>query len=110
MVTDEEILNEGRLTENQELILYNLALRQDELGRLSTNMLVSRIERDPNYQAMIKRELLTYVPFKHGNAGSKMVAQVVVTSKGLRYCVLHSEEIEPLRPYDVAGRMRQRQM
>ncbi len=106
MATDEEILSEGRLTESQELVLYNLALRQDEYGRQATNMLVSKVEGNPDYQAMIERELLTYKPFKHGNAGANMVAQVVVTSKGLRYCVLHSDEIEPLRPHDVAGRLR----
>ena len=33
MATEEEIRAEKRLSEEQELILYNIALRQDELGR-----------------------------------------------------------------------------
>ena len=106
MAIDEEILSEGRLTEKQDLVLYNLALRQDEYGRQSTNMLLSKIEDDPDYQAMLARELITLKVNKYGNPGAPTVAQVIVTSKGLRYCVLHSEEIEPLRPHDVAGRLR----
>ena len=104
--TDEEILREGRLTEAQDLVLYNLALRQDEYGRQATNMMLSKIEADPDYQTMIARELITLKVNKYGNPNAPKVAQVVVTSKGMRYCVLHSEEIEPLRPHDVAGRLR----
>ena len=106
MATDEEILNEGRLSVDLELILYNLALRQDEYGRQATNMMVSKIEADPGYQAMIERELITLKVNKYGNPNAPQVAQVIVTSKGMRYCILHSEEIEPLRPHDVAGRLR----
>lgn len=106
MATDEEILSEGRLTQDQELVLYNLALRQDEYGRQATNMLLSKIEADEGYQAMLARELITLKVNKYAQLGPHTVAQVIVTSKGLRYCVLHSKEIEPLRPHDVAGRLR----
>lgn len=105
-MTDEEILQEGRLTEKQDLVLYNLALRQDEYGRQATNMMLSKVENDPDYQAMIERELLTLKVDKYGNPSAPKVAQVIVAAKGLRYCVLHSSEIEPLRPHDVAGRLR----
>ena len=105
-MTDEEILQEGRLTESQDLVLYNLALRQDEYGRQATNMMLSKVEADPDYQAMIARELITLKVNKYGNPNAPKVAQVIVTLKGMRYCVLHSEEIEPLRPHDVAGRLR----
>ena len=44
MATEEEILAEveklGRLAPEQEDILYNISLKQDELGRQATNMLV----------------------------------------------------------------------
>ena len=106
MTTDEQILSEGRLAESQELVLYNLALRQDEYGRQATNMLLSKIEADAGYQAMLARELITLKVNKYGNAGGSAIAQVIVTSKGLRYCVLHSEEIEPRRPHNVAGVLR----
>ena len=105
-MTDEEILQEGRLTGSQDLVLYNLALRQDEYGRQATNMMLSKIEADPDYQTMIARELITLKVNKYGNPNAPKVAQVIVTLKGMRYCVLHSEEIEPLRPHDVAGRLR----
>lgn len=103
MSTDEEILQEGRMTEGQDLVLYNLALRQDEYGRQATNMMLSKVEADPDYQEMLARELITLKVNKYGNPGAPKVAQVVVTSKGMRYCVLHSGEIEPLRSHDVAG-------
>ena len=106
MSSDEEILQGGRLTEAQDLVLYNLALRQDEYGRQATNMMLSKIEADSDYQAMIAREFITLKVNKYGNPGAPKVAQVIVTSKGMRYCVLHSDEIEPLRPHDVAGRLR----
>lgn len=106
MTHDEEIMSEGRLTEDQELILYNLALRQDEYGRQATNMLLSKIESDEGYQAMLARELITLKVNKYGRPGGNTIAQVIVTSKGLRYCVLYSEEIEPRRPHDVAGVLR----
>ena len=105
-MTDEEILQEGRMAEEQDLILYNLALRQDEYGRQATNMMLSKIEANPDYQEMLARELITLKVNKYGNAAAPTVAQVIVTLKGMRYCVLHSEEIEPLRPHDVAGRLR----
>ena len=47
MTNEEEIRAEveelGRLTEAQEDILYNIALKQDELGREATNMLLEKV-------------------------------------------------------------------
>lgn len=106
MITDEEILSEGRLTEDQEVVLYNLALRQDEYGRQATNMLLSKIESNMDYQAMLAHELITLKVNKYGNPNAPKVAQVVVTLKGMRYCVLHSEDIEPRRQHNVAGVLR----
>ena len=60
MATEEEIRAEGRVSTEQEVILYNIALRQDELGREPTNVLWSKIENDPIYQELFDRELLTY--------------------------------------------------
>ena len=43
MATEAEILAEveelGRMTPEQEVLLYNIALRQEELGREPTHML-----------------------------------------------------------------------
>ena len=63
MATEEEILAEveklGRLAPEQEDILYNISLKQDELGRQATNMLVEKIVGNPLYQDMLDREYLT---------------------------------------------------
>lgn len=106
MATDEEILAEPRLTDEQEVILYNITLRQDELGREPTNMLLSKLEGNPLYQDMIDRELLTYEVYDHGKEGVPKVASLYVTLKGIRYCIIYGNEIEPKRQWDAAGRRR----
>lgn len=106
MATEEEIRAEGRLSEEQENILYNIALRQDELGREPTNMLLDKLEGDPVYQGMIDREMLTYQVYDHGKPGVPKVASLIVTLKGMRYCIMYGDEIEPRRKFDTAGRRR----
>lgn len=106
MATEEEIRAEGRLSEEQENILYNIALRQDELGREPTNVLLSKIENNPMYQEMFDRELLTYQVYDHGKEGAPVVASLIVTLKGTRYCIIYGDEIEPRRKFDAAGRLR----
>ena len=97
MATEEEIRAEKRLPEKAEDILYNIALRQDELGREPTNVLLSKIENDPIYQEMIDREFLTYQVYDHGNEDAPVVAGLIVTLKGMRYCIIYGDEIEPRR-------------
>lgn len=106
MMTDEEILAEERLSDEQEVVLYNIALRQDDMRTQSTDMLLSQLDSSPFYQEMIEREFLTYTT--NGGGASSVVANLRVTAKGLRYCVLRSEEIEPKRAHDVAGVLRKR--
>lgn len=105
MATEEEIRAEieelGRLTEQQEDILYNIALKQDELGREATNMLLEKVEGSPVYQPMIDREYLTYEVFNHG--GKHEIACLYVTLKGLRYCIMHADELSPRRKLNPAG-------
>ena len=59
MATEDEIRAEieelGRLTPEQEDILYNITLKQDELGRQSTNLLLEKVVDSPVYQPMIDR-------------------------------------------------------
>lgn len=112
-ITDHELDNEalrkeveelGRMTTEQELVLYNIALRQDELGRQQTNMLLSKIVDDPVFQPLIDRELLTYEVFNHAKkASAHAIASLYVTLKGMRYCIMFADEISEARPYDVAG-------
>ena len=106
MATEEEIRAEGSVGKEQEVLLYNIALRQDELGREPTNVLWDKIKDDPMYTELFDRELLTYQLYDHGRPGVPVVASLIVTLKGMRYCIVYGDEIEPMRPYDTAGRRR----
>ena len=103
MTNEEEIRAEveelGRLTEAQEDILYNIALKQDELGREATNMLLEKVVDSEIYQPMIDREMLTYEVFNKG--GKHEIACLYVTLKG--YCITFGDEISSRRPVDPAG-------
>lgn len=105
MTNEEEIRAEveelGRLTEAQEDILYNIALKQDELGREATNMLLEKVLDSEIYQPMIDREMLTYEVFNKG--GKHEIACLYVTLKGMRYCITFGDEISSRRPVDPAG-------
>lgn len=97
----DDIAKYGRLTEKQENILYNIALKQDELGRESTNMLLEQVEGSEIYQPMIDREYLTYEVFNKG--GKRPIACLYVTLKGLRYAIMHADELSRRRPLNPAG-------
>lgn len=105
MATEAEIRAEieelGRLTEEQENILYNISLKQDELGRQATNLLLNKVVDDPVYQPMIDREYLTYEVFNHG--GKNPIACLYVTLKGIRYCIMHADELSLRRKLNPAG-------
>lgn len=105
MKTEERILAEieelGRLTKEQEEILYNISLKQDELGRESVNLLLSKVVDSPMYQPMIDREYLTYDVFNHGTRHE--IACLYVTLKGLRYCIMFGDEISTRRKLNPAG-------
>ena len=62
MSLDDEILSEERLDESQELMLYNMSLRQTSQraagGHEGTHVLLSRVEEDPAYQKMIEQGLI----------------------------------------------------
>ena len=105
MATEEEIAAEGRLTPEQEVILYNISLRQEELGREPTNMLLEKVIDSPIYQPMIDRELLTYQLYDYGGEGAPKVAGLIVTLKGVRYCIMYGDEIVKMRKTDAAGRV-----
>ena len=80
----------AELTEKQQLILYNLAIRQDEQGRETTHIMMSELETSDLYQDLFELEYLTYATF---GEGEKAIAQIIVTLKGERYC---HENIETL--------------
>ena len=89
MATEEEIKAEPRLSDEQEVILYNITLRQDELGRVQTNVLLSKIENDPVYKELIDREFLTYQLYDFGGPDAPKVVNLIVTLKGMRYCIIY---------------------
>lgn len=105
MATEADILAEidemSRLTEEQENILYNLTLKQEELGRQSTNLLLDKVLGSEVFQPMIDREMLTYEVFNHGSKHE--VACLYVTLKGMRYCIIFSDELSKRRKLNPAG-------
>ena len=110
MATEEEIREEidmlGRLSPEQEDILYSISLRQDELGREPTNMLLSRFQSEPLYDSMVEREYLTYQTYNHGKDGAREVVGLYATLKGLRYCIMFADELSARRKTDPAGALR----
>ena len=105
MATEQEIMAEieelGRLTEEQENILYNIALKQDELGRQTTNLLLEKVVDSPIYQPMLDREYITYELFNHGTKHG--IASIYVTLKGIRYCIMFADELSRRRKLNPAG-------
>ena len=104
-----EIEELGRLTEEQEDILYNICLRQDEsMRRQPTNLMLNKLLGNPLYEEMIKREYLTYDVYNHGGAEGHEVASLIVTLKGMRYVLQFSDELSLRRKIDPAGNFRDR--
>ncbi len=101
-----EVEEMGRLTDQQEDVLYNICLRQQELGRVQTNELLSKVEGSDLYQPMIDRQYLTIDTYNHGGAGKHVVVNLIVTLKGERYCIMFGDEISQRRRFDVAGNLR----
>ena len=106
MATEQEILAEveelGRMTPEQEDILYAISLRQDELGRQQTNKFYKDVVGSPIYQPLIDRELLTFETYNHGATNDHAVVNLIVTLKGTRYCIMFSDEInERLKDFDI---------
>lgn len=101
-----EVAELGRLTKEQEDTLYTIALRQDELGRQPTNMMVSKLLGNPKYQALLDREYLTYEVFSNAINPDHNIASLYVTLKGMRYCIVYSDELSAQRAVDPAGSRR----
>ena len=110
MATEEEIRAEveelGRMTPKQENLLYNIALRQEELGREPTHMLYEKMLANEDIMPLIDRELLTYQLYDHGGPNAPKVVNLIVTLKGVRYCIIYGDEIYEKRKYNSAGAVR----
>ena len=113
MATEAEILAEteelGRMTPEQEVLLYNIALRQEELGREPTHMLYEKMLENQDIMPLIERELLTYQLYNHGGSGAPKVVNLIVTLKGTRYCIIFGDEIHELRKVNAMGIHKDRQ-
>ena len=99
-----EIEEMGRLTPEQEDILYNISLKQDELGRESTNLLMEKVEGQPPLRAHDRARVpRTYDVFNHGGKHDEACRDV--TLKGLRYCImLSADELSARRKLNPARR------
>lgn len=77
----------------QDIILYRLAILQDEQGRQSSMKLKSELENDEFYAELLEREYLTYEQY---GEGPDAIASLIVTLKGERYLYEHLDEIHKL--------------
>lgn len=98
-----EVEELGRMSTEQEVLLYNIALRQEELGREPTVMLHEKLQANADLQALIERELLTYQLYDHGGESARKVVNLIVTLKGTRYCIMFADEIVENRKLNTAG-------
>lgn len=114
MIAKEEVLAEeeairkdveenGRLTKEQEDMLYTIALRQDELGRQPTNLMESKLKENEVYQELLRREFLTYEVFSNAINPDHNIVSLYVTLKGMRYCIVFADELSAQRNVDPAG-------
>jgi hypothetical protein len=72
-----------QLTEQQEIILYRIAIRQDEQGRQSSLIRKAALEASVLYRDLLDLEYLVY---QESGQGDDAIASLIVSNKGLRYC------------------------
>ncbi len=82
-----------QLSEKQELILYRLAIRQDEQSRETAHVRMVELETSELYQELLESEYLTFSKFGEGD---KAIAQLIVTLKGERYCCDNLDKLTQL--------------
>jgi hypothetical protein len=72
-----------QLTEQQEIILYRIAIRQDEQGRQPSFVRKSVLEASEMYRDLLELEYLIYL---EAGEGEDAIASLIVSDKGMRYC------------------------
>lgn len=72
-----------QLTEKQEIILYRIALLQDEQGRQTSMMLKNKLLESDVYKPLLDEQLLVC---KEEGSGAAAIANLMVSDKGMRYC------------------------
>lgn len=82
-----------RLSEQQEIILYRIAILQDEQGRRSSMMLKDQLMANESYKELLDLEYLTYEQY---GEGADAVASLIITLKGQRYLYNHLDEVSEL--------------
>ncbi len=72
------------LTDEQEIILYRMAIRQDEQGRQSNLMLETKLQESPVFRELLDEQYVVYRI--EGGSGKTAIARLIVSDKGMRYC------------------------
>ncbi|WP_139652529.1 hypothetical protein [Raoultibacter phocaeensis] len=75
-----------RLTDKQENVLFNLAMRQDDYGWEPTNMLLHDLESNTMLMDMAEKGFIDYSVINPG--GTREIASLCATMKGIRHCAL----------------------
>ena len=92
-IREEQKKDFPRLEEKQDIILYRMAIRQDEQGRQSHLVPIAKVTDDPIYKELIDLEYLTYEVFGEGD---RAIANLIVTLKGERYLSTWLDEVHEL--------------
>jgi hypothetical protein len=82
-----------QLSEQQEIILYRIAIRQDEQGRQSSLIRKAKLEASALYQDLLDLEYLVYL---ESGEGDNAIASLIVSNKGLRYCYDNLDRLSAL--------------
>ena len=80
------------LNDEQKRVLFKVLLRQNELGRDSSMLLMSALKerRGDLYDPLFESGFLTYEMF---GTGKNAIASLIVTPRGLRYCIDRYDEL-----------------
>ncbi len=86
-------MSERHLSEQQEIILYRISIRQDEQGRQPSPMFKTKMMESELYTELLDLGYLTYTQY---GEGEEAVVELIVTLAGQRYCFDHLDEIAEL--------------
>jgi hypothetical protein len=81
------------LSDQQEIILYRIAIRQDEQGRQSSLIRKAKLEASELYRRLLDLEYLIYI---ESGTGDDAIASLIVSDKGMRYCYDNLDRLSAL--------------
>ncbi len=81
------------LNDKQKIILYRIAIRQDEQDRKSNLLPKTKMLESDIYKDLLDLGYLTYQEFGEGD---EAIVNLIITLEGMRYCYDNIDEIAEL--------------